>query len=183
MARVAAQHCAFTTHDASDCGYVGKALTSLARSGAARPRWSTRVCRPRPPRRGLARAAACDGRAGYGPDLRWTFGGKTADLSLGYEIVRLTWADLTRPGRVMAMVLAAAEQAGSPGPNFAQAERRCCAGSAPRSGHNPTEAPARPAKSVWSWDSPLLTCMAPPVSFVTKHLTKSIPFYVKPVDT
>jgi hypothetical protein len=34
---------------------------------------------------------------------------------LGYEIVRLTWADLTRPGRVKTMVLAAAKRAGSRG--------------------------------------------------------------------
>lgn len=35
-ARIAAQHGAFTTRDATDCGYVGKALTALVRTGAAR---------------------------------------------------------------------------------------------------------------------------------------------------
>ena len=35
--------------------------------------------------------------------------------ALGYEIVRLTWADLARPGRVKAMVLAAVKRAGSRG--------------------------------------------------------------------
>ena len=32
-ARVAAQQGAFTTRDAADCGYVGRALTALVRSG------------------------------------------------------------------------------------------------------------------------------------------------------
>ena len=35
--------------------------------------------------------------------------------ALGYEIVRLTWADLARPGRVKVMVLAAVKRAGSRG--------------------------------------------------------------------
>ena len=35
-ARVAAQQGAFTTRDAADCGYVGRALTALVRSGVAR---------------------------------------------------------------------------------------------------------------------------------------------------
>ncbi|MHB1475206.1 MAG: PDDEXK family nuclease, partial [Dermatophilaceae bacterium] len=35
--------------------------------------------------------------------------------ALGYEIVRLTWADLARQGRVKALVMAAAKRAGSRG--------------------------------------------------------------------
>lgn len=35
--------------------------------------------------------------------------------ALGYEIVRLTWADLARPARVKAMVLAAVQRAGGRG--------------------------------------------------------------------
>jgi len=35
--------------------------------------------------------------------------------ALGYEIVRLTWADLAKPGRVKAMVLAAVQRSGGRG--------------------------------------------------------------------